>query len=385
MAIIFLGMFIAFFLIISYFPDQVSFMDSIRIAGKLGKLDAVDFSLDFSKRYTFWSGITGGLFVGLSYFGTDQSQVQRYLGGKNIAQSRTGLMFHALLKVPMQFFILFVGVMVFVFYQFVQPPLYFKESDINSTIENNENYRSLEDRHIKNFSEKRQVLLELSDSYKNGDQETIDKHIQTAIALDNESKDIKKEAKTLIKSIKPEANTDDADYIFITFIMNYLPKGIIGLLIAVIFSAAMSSIASELNALASTSVVDFYKRLIRSKASDRHYVVVSRITTAFWGMIAIMFAFITRQSENLIEAINIIASLFYGQILGIFITAFFIKSIRATPIFIGALVAQAFVFLLHFMTVIGIVELGYLWYNAIGLSLTILIGWMMNGLGRRNG
>ena len=284
----------------------------------------------------------------------------------------------------MQFFILFVGVMVFVFYQFVQPPLYFKKSDINSTIENNESYRALEDRHTKNFSEKRQVLLKLSDSYKNGDQETIDKNIQTAIALDNESKDIKNEAKTLIKSIKPEANTDDADYVFITFIMNFLPKGIIGLLIAVIFSAAMSSIASELNALASTSVVDFYKRLFRSKASDRHYVVVSKITTALWGMIAIMFAFITRQSENLIEAINIIASLFYGQILGIFIAAFFIKSIRATSIFIGALVAQAVVILLHFMTVIGIIELGYLWYNAIGLALTILIGWLMNGLGRKD-
>jgi Na+/proline symporter len=383
MGIIMLGMFVAFFLIISYFPEEVSFMDSIRIAGKLGKLNAVDFSLDLSQRYTFWSGITGGLFMGMSYFGTDQSQVQRYLGGKNITESRIGLMFNALLKVPMQFFILLVGVMVFVFYQFVQPPLYFKQSEITNTIVTSDTYKDLEEKHINNFKEKRRELIDLSDSYTRGDQEMIYRHTLSAIQLNNDSKEIKKEVEELITSIEPEAETDDADYIFITFIMNYLPKGIIGLLIAVIFSAAMSSTSGELNALASTTVIDFYKRLIISEASDRHYLVVSKVITAVWGMIAISFAFIARQSENLIEAINIIGSLFYGSILGIFIAAFFIKSIRGTSIFIGALIAEAVVILLHFMTVYNIFQLGYLWYNAIGCTLAILIGWMIDRVSRK--
>jgi Na+/proline symporter len=384
MGVIMLGMFIAFFLIISYFPEQVSFMDSVKIAGKLGKLNAVDFSLDFSERYTFWSGITGGLFLAMSYFGTDQSQVQRYLAGKNITESRMGLMFNAILKVPMQFFILFVGVMVFVFYQFIQPPVYFKQGDIEPKIEKSEVYQSLERQHVQNFNEKRHALLKLADAYESEDQIMIEHHTNTAIRLNEESKGIKQEVKELITSIDPEAETKDSDYVFITFIINYLPKGIIGLLIAVIFSAAMSSTAGELNALASTTVVDFYKRLFKSNADDKHYVVVSKVTTAIWGMIAIMFAFLARQSENLIEAVNIVGSLFYGTILGIFIAAFFVKTIRGTSIFIGALIAESIVIFLHFLTTFGLIEIGYLWYNAIGCVLTVLLGWIFDKMIEKN-
>ena len=378
MAIIMLGMFIAFFLIISYIPEQVSFMDSIKIAGNLGKLNAIDFSFDFSERYTFWSGITGGLILAMSYFGADQSQVQRYLAGKNITESRMGLMFNAVLKVPMQFFILFVGVMVFVFYQFIQPPLYFKQGEEEDAIKNTTEYLSLQERHEQNFTDKKETLLDLSRAYGTDDPEEVGRLTEEAVALNDESKNIKQEVKDLITSINPEAETKDSDYVFITFIINYLPKGIIGLLIAVIFSAAMSSTASELNALASTTVIDFYRRLIRSTGSDQHYVLVSKITTAIWGLIAIMFAFIARQSENLIEAVNIVGSIFYGTILGIFIAAFFTKSIKGTSIFIGALIAELFVIGLHTLSTFKIVEVGYLWYNAIGCALTILIAWIIN-------
>lgn len=380
MAVIMLGMFIAFFLIVSYFPDQIGFMDSVRIAGKLGKLTAVDFSIDFSERYTFWSGITGGLFLAMSYFGTDQSQVQRYLAGKNITESRMGLMFNALLKVPMQFFILFVGVMVFIFYQFVQPPLYFKQDLLSDQIKNSEAYQDLEAQHAENFNKKRRVLLELSESYRAHDQGMIDQHTESAVQLNEQARQIKTGVESLISAAHPEAETKDTDYVFITFIMNYLPQGIIGLLLAVIFSAAMSSTSGELNALASTTVVDFYKRLIKPEATDRHYVVVSKLATAIWGMIAILFAFIARQSENLIEAVNIVGSLFYGTILGIFIAAFFVKSIRGSSIFLGALIAEAFVIVLHFLTTSKVLDIAYLWYNAIGCTLTILLGWILNGI-----
>jgi Na+/proline symporter len=378
MAIIMLGMFIAFFLIISYFPEQVSFMNSVKIAGKLGKLNAIDFSIDFSERYTFWSGITGGLILAMSYFGTDQSQVQRYLAGKSITESRMGLMFNAVLKVPMQFFILFVGVMVFVFYQFIQPPLYFKQVDLEDKIINTAEYQALQEKHDHNFADKKEVLLDLSKAYNEKDPIAVEKLTEKAIALNDESRSLKNEVKDLITSIDPEAETKDSDYVFITFIMNYLPKGIIGLLIAVIFSAAMSSTASELNALASTTVIDFYKRLLKPKGSDQHYLIMSKITTAIWGLIAIMFAFIARQSENLIEAVNIVGSIFYGTILGIFLVAFFIKSIRGTSIFIGALIAEIFVISLHILTTFGVVEIGYLWYNAIGCVLTILMSWIID-------
>jgi SSS family transporter len=380
MGIIMVGMFIAFFLIIDFFPKEISFLDSVKIAGKLGKLDAVDFSLDFSKRYTFWSGITGGLFLSLSYFGTDQSQVARYITGKNVTESRIGLMFNALLKIPMQFFVLFVGVMVFIFYQFVQPPVYFKKPAVDNILmqEHKEAFISLEGQHQENFKAKRAGILDMKRAIDQGNHQEIDQISAKVNELQIQSIEIKDKVKDLILDSDPNYDTKDSDYVFITFIMNYLPRGIIGLLLAVIFSAAMSSSSSELNALGSTSTVDFYKRLFKKDSDDRQTLIVSKILTAFWGGLAIIFAFIANQAENLIEGLNIVASLFYGTILGIFIAAFLIKSIKATSIFIAAIVAEVLILGLHFMNILGYVEIGYLWYNVIGFMITILVGFILS-------
>jgi len=380
MGIIMLGMFIAFFLIIDNFPENITFLDSVKIAGKLGKLEAVDFSVDFSQRYTFWSGITGGLFLSLSYFGADQSQVARYLTGKNVTESRLGLMFNALLKIPMQFFILFVGVMVFVFYQFVQPPVYFKKPAIDNILlkDHEQEFFNQEKEHERNFKVKKSKLIDLAHAFKNDNGEEIQEITAEVIKLQNESKSIKNEVKNLILTSNPDYDTKDSDYVFITFIMNYLPKGIIGLLLAVMFSAAMSSTSSELNALGSTTTVDIYKRLYKSTGNDKHFVVASKFLTAMWGVIAIIFAFVANQAENLIEAVNIVGSIFYGTILGIFIAAFFIKSIKATSIFMAAILAEIIIIIIHFLNIFNIIDIGYLWYNVISFVITISSGLLIS-------
>ena len=385
MGIIFLGMITAFFLIISYFPKEVSFIDALHVAGKMNKLQAVDFSLDMSKRYTFWSGIAGGLFLAMSYFGTDQSQVGRYLTGKNITESRMGLMFNAILKVPMQFFILFTGVMVFVFYQFVQPPVYFKQSAVENILmkEQPAAYDSLSKAYHENFLAKREGIMTMIHDIKDGKPEDTNSSVAKVQSLESESSEIRSEVKGLISKSHPDYETNDTDYVFLTFILTYLPRGIIGLLLAVIFAAAMSSTSSELNALASTTTVDFYKRLISGNNSEKHYVIVSKSLTAFWGLLAISFALFANQSENLIQAINIIASLFYGTILGIFICAFFFKSIKATAVFLAAILAEVAVIIMHFLTLSGVINIGYLWYNVIGLSLTIILGFILQRFAKK--
>jgi len=375
MAVIMTGMFVAFGLIIYYLPEKVGFVDSLRIAGKMGKMNVVDFSFDFSQRYTFWSGITGGLFLAMSYFGTDQSQVQRYISGKNITESRMGLMFNAVLKVPMQFFILLTGVMVFVFYQFEQPPVHFDNTAVTNVLEKEypEEFDGLKEKYADNFREKESSIYNLVEVLKSDDSEKINLASEQVMIQHSESQQIRSEVKELLTTHDPSYETKDSDYVFLTFIMNYLPHGIIGLLIAVIFSAAMSSTSGELNALASTTTVDFYKRLIKKNGSDKHYLVISRLLTAFWGVMAIIFAFVANQSENLIEAVNIVGSLFYGTILGIFLVAFFLKKIRGTSVFYAALIAEGVVLLLHVLTISGILDIGYLWYNAIGCGLVLLI------------
>ncbi len=379
MGIIFCGMITAFFLIISYFPKDVSFLDALHIAGKMHKLQAVDFSLDISKRYTFWSGMTGGLFLAMSYFGTDQSQVGRYLTGKNVTESRMGLMFNAILKVPMQFFILFTGVMVFVFYQFIQPPVYFKEGAVNNILlkEHPAAYDSLSKVYGENFKAKREGILNMIGFMKNGNEEKANASAENVQQLEKQSESIRNRVKQMIVSSDPGYDTNDSDYVFLTFIMKYLPKGVIGLLLAVIFAAAMSSSSSELNALASTTTVDFYKRIVSGNNSEKHYVIVSKVLTAFWGIVAISFALFANQSENLIQAVNIIGSLFYGTILGIFLCAFFLRSIRGFAIFTSAIIAEIAVIILHFLTVYKVLNIGYLWYNAIGLAITVMIAFIL--------
>ena len=362
MFIIFFGMISAFVFIINSFPADVGFVKALTIAGATGKLDVIDFSFDLNNRYTFWSGITGGLFLALSYFGTDQSQVQRYLSGKSLKESQLGLIMNGFLKVPMQFFILLVGVMVFVFYQFEPAPIHFNPKAVEA-IENSTyagEFKVLET-HLGEIQEQKRILLLQPNS--------ID--LKEVARLDNKEREIRSEAKNLIKTAAPEIEVNDKDYVFISFILKYLPQGLIGLLLAVILSAAMSSTASELNALAATTVVDLYKRN-RSPQTEQHYVNASKFFTLVWGIIAILFASFGSLVENLIQLVNIIGSIFYGTILGVFVVAIFLKSIKGQAIFYAALVSEAMIIYLFYMDLFS-----YLWLNVIGTVLTIFLGYLL--------
>ncbi len=372
MAVIMGGMFLAFFILLHYISAYADFSDALGIAGALGKTQAVDFDFNFEKRYTFWSGITGGLFLALSYFGTDQSQVQRYLGGKDIRASKMGLMFNAVFKIPMQFFILFVGVMVYVFYIFYTPPIHFKEKSL-ALLNSGPAKQELNELQSQ-YEEAIAFRQEAAKNFTNGGDE------QELLQADQRVQALRAQTKELIAKTDPSIATKDSDYVFLTFILNYLPHGLIGLLIAVILSAAMSSTSSEVSALASTTMVDFYKRLLKSEASDQHYLIASKVLTFAWGVIAILFALLAQSSENLIEAVNIVGSVFYGTILGLFLVAFFFKSIKGTAVFYGAILAEGAVLACHFLTVAEVIELGYLWYNAIGCFLTILFGFMIQSV-----
>ena len=390
MGVIMSGMFIAFIIIVNKLPDYVSFGDAINVAGIMGKLDIIDFSIDLDKRYTFWTGITGGTFLALSYFGTDQSQVQRYLSGSSVYESRMGLMFNAIMKVPMQFFILFVGVMVFVFFQYQEHPVLFNENATAKVYETEyaNQMKDLEANYAAVYHKKKETLKFVVDNYEtsNYDDETINYAIETVKSNEQEAIAIRDEAKEIVSIAVPDNNSKDSDYVFLSFIMNYLPIGLVGLLLAVIFSAAMSSTSGELNALATTTTIDFYKRLNKKEHSEQHYLVTSKVLTALWGVLAIVFAFFAALSENLIELVNILGSIFYGTILGIFLIAFFLKRIMGKATFIGAILAQSFVIILHFFGqqigsfIMGneVQEIAYLWYNVIGCLLVILFASLIN-------
>ncbi len=373
MAVIMGGMFAAFFMIVGYISDHTTFGGALEIAGNLGKLEVVNLEFDLTERYTIWSGLTGGFFLSLSYFGTDQSQVQRYLGGTNASESRMGLMFNALLKIPMQFFILLTGVMVYIFYIFYQPPMHFKETSVEIVKESqyHEEYSNLNQEYVEALDKRKEVALKIASRNLSEYDEKI--FTEQLVDADQETLAIREKAKELISKADASLKTKDSDYVFLTFIITYLPHGLIGLLIAVIFSAAMSSTSSELNALASTTSVDFYKRIIKEDGSANHYLNVSKGLTFAWGVLAILFAILAKNSENLIEAVNIIGSIFYGTVLGIFLVAFFTKWIRGTAVFLAAILAQTGVIICHFLTEAGYFELGYLWYNVIGCGGTMLL------------
>jgi len=382
MMVIMGGMVVAFIIVVNYISEYASFTESLSIAGHLGKLNTVDFDFSFEKRYTIWSGIAGGLILQLSYFGTDQSQVQRYIGGKNTIQSKMGMMFNAMLKIPMQFFILLVGVFVYIFYIFYQPPVHFKEKslEIVASSDQSTKLKNYRDEYANLTQQRKEIAQSFVSSIRKKDTQGIESYSKALNEVDQKGIQTRAKVKDLITDVDPTIETKDADFVFLTFILDYLPVGLIGLLIAVIFSAAMSSISSEVNALASTTVVDFYQRFFNNHASDQHYVIISRVLTGLWGVVAISFALLAKNSENLIEAVNIIGSLFYGTILGIFLTAFFFKSIKGNAVFWGALIAELVVIICHFLTTIGVIELGYLWYNAIGCFLTILLGGIFQGI-----
>ena len=359
MFVIFLGMFLAFCFIIRRFPEGIGFHEAFQIAGKAGKLNVLDFSFNLNSRYTFWSGLTGGFFLALSYFGTDQSQVQRYLSGKSLKESQMGLVMNGILKIPMQFFILLVGVMVFIFYQFEPSPINFNPKAI-AAIKKSEVAEAFNLLELKNKDTQKEIRTMLLNK-------TLSASFQEEITqLNTTEKAQRQEAKDLIKSIDPSLETNDKDYVFISFILGHLPTGLIGLLLAVIFSAAMSSSASELNALAATTTIDLYQRNILEK-SPAHYVTVSKGFTLLWGIIAILFASIGNLFENLIQLVNIIGSVFYGTILGIFLVAIFIKHVKGKSVFWAAIISEGIVLLLFSNNVVS-----FLWLNLIGAILTVI-------------
>ncbi|MBA3899444.1 MAG: sodium:solute symporter [Bacteroidetes bacterium] len=374
MGVIFVGMITAFFIIIYSFPETVSLGNAVSIAGEMGKMNVVDFSFNLESRYTFWSGITGGLFLAMSYFGTDQSQVQRYLSGQSVKQSRLGLLFNGMLKIPMQFFILFIGLMVFVFYQFEQPPIFFNEPDIQKARETTfaPDIKRVEDAHAANFEYKKEQINQYVIAKENGNQAMQKQAADNMRTAYQNERDLRQQSRDIIKEAVPEAEIKDTDYVFISFIMKYLPAGVIGLLLAVIFSAAMSSTAGELNALASTTVIDIYKRRINTTGSDRHYLNASKWFTVFWGILAILFATFASLVDNLIQAVNILGSIFYGVILGIFLSAFYIKKLNSREVFIAAIISQITVIYLYLTS-----DIGFLWYNAIGCGLVIGLAFLL--------
>ncbi len=363
------GIFIAFMITLQSLPEGIGFTDALHIAGAGGKLNIVDFSFDWNSRYTFWSGITGGTFLALAYFGTDQSQAQRYISGQSIRESRLGLLFNGFFKVPMQFFILLAGVMVFVFYQFHASPLFFNshvEQDIRAT-PSGEAYAVLEGQWMQEHALRQSLYAPILA----GDRTQIEPGLLHQSLAKEQA--LRAEAKTLIRSALPSVESNDRDYVFIRFILDFLPKGIIGLLITAIMAAGMSSTASELNALSSTTTVDFYKRLIRKEAPESHYIVASKGFTIMWGLIAIGFASIGSLFENLIQFVNIVGSVFYGTILGIFLSAFLIRRMNSTAVFLGALIAQSVVLTCYWTT-----DIGFLWYNVIGCGCVVFFGLLIS-------
>lgn len=372
MIIMLSGMLLAALLIIWRLPDNVSLRSAIKVAGALDRMNVVSFELDPNTRYNFWSGITGGFFLALSYFGTDQSQVQRYLSGRSVTESRLGLLFNGMLKVPMQFVILFTGVMVFVFFVFTKPPIFFNSPTLHLARDGAHGaaLRVIETRYDLAFTAQRQAADAYVAALDAGHEEAGPKAVLRQAAARTQA--LREEAKALIGRAVPDAETKDADYVFLSFVLRYVPQGLVGLLIAVIFCAAMSSTASELAALGSTTTLDLYKRLLRRPTTPetqaRDDLRASKFFTALWGVVAVSFASFAALLDNLIEAINILGSIFYGTVLGIFLVAFFVHRVTATPVLLGALVAQVTVLLLFFTS-----DLGFLWYNVIGSGLVVIV------------
>ena len=370
MFVIMIGMFFAFFFIIGSLPADISFGEALKIAGANDKLEILNFEFDTKNRYTFWSGITGGFFLALAYFGTDQSQVQRYLSGKSVRESQLGLVFNGIFKIPMQFFILLVGVMVFVFYQYNPSPLHFNPA-ANEAIKSSDlagDYAILEEGHEKLVKEKRMAQNDFVTALKLKDFNAIEQAKINLIKVNQEELHNRESARILINSVDPSVETNDKDYVFIHFILNNLPRGLIGLLLAVILSAAMSSTASELNALGTITALDLYKRNKTGEFTQKQFVYATKGFTLVWGVIAIIIACIANLFDNLIQLVNIIGSIFYGNVLGVFLLAFFFKFVKGNAVFIAAIITQIIVILGWYQD-----WMSYLWLNAFGCCLVIVL------------
>jgi len=362
------GMAVAMVVAVRSLPEGVGFTDAVRVAGHMNRMNVIDFKFDFSTPFNFWSGLFGGLFVALAYFGTDQSQVQRYLTGETVTQSRLGLLFNGLVKVPMQFFILFVGAMVFVFYQFVAPPLFFNPVQSKSVRAGAlaGEYRQLETTHEATFAAKRAAASQLVAAMESGDGAAAAQKKRELQELQQRDAETRKAASALIRKNDPRADKTDTDYVFLTFIMQNLPTGLVGLLLAAIFCAAMSATASGLNALASTSVIDVWKRLIQRDLDDHTYVRISKGMTIFWGVFCIVFALFANRLGSLIVVVNQVGSLFYGTMLATFLIAFYFKHVGGKAMFTAALISQATVFVCA-----ATLNVAWLWWNVIGCTVGV--------------
>ncbi len=370
MFIIMLGMFFAFFFILGALPTDVSFGKALKIAGANDKLNILDFSLDTDNRYTFWSGITGGFFLALAYFGTDQSQVQRYLSGKSVRESQLGLVFNGVFKIPMQFFILLVGAMVFVFYQYNASPLNFNPAATQAVMESEyaDEYNALVEDHKKLEMEKRMAQHSFSAALELKEYNAIQQAEQNIIKINQKENASRAAAKELIAKASTKVETNDKDYVFIHFILNNLPVGLIGLLLAVILSAAMSSTASELNALGTITALDLYKRNVKKEHDEKHFLLATKGFTLLWGILAIVIANVASLFDNLIQLVNIIGSIFYGNVLGIFLLAFFFKFVKGNAVFVAAIITQIIVIVGY-----NLDWMSYLWLNAFGCVLVIVL------------
>jgi SSS family solute:Na+ symporter len=371
MSIIFCGLFAAGIVVVRLLPQEIGLVKAISIAGKMGRTNAIDFTFDWNNQYTVWSGIIGGFFLQLSYFGTDQSQVGRYLTGSSIGQSRLGLLMNGLVKIPMQFLILLIGVLVFTFYQYNKPPIFFNSFELSKLERSaykpqldsiNTSYQAV-------FKSKQEVLKKLDEAIDSGNENLIDRQRKELLSADAAAKAIRKRTTDLMLKNDVNADVNDNNYIFLSFVTKYLPQGLIGLLIAIIFLASMGSTASALNSLASTSVIDVYKRLINKDATDKQYLSASRWATILWGVICIIMALYASKIGNLIEAVNILGSYVYGTVLGVFLVAFYVKQVNGQAVFIAALLAEVVVCICGYLGVVA-----YLWLNVIGCLLVVLFG-----------
>lgn len=370
MMVIIIGMFLAGFMVVKLMPEKVGFIDALHIAGKMERLNVITFNVDWNDRYNIWSGLIGGFFLALSYFGTDQSQVGRYLSGKSVAQSRLALLMNGMVKIPMQFLILLIGALLFVFYQFTPSPLFFNDAQVQKvkSSELAENYISVEEKYNSLSDIKSATAFNLLQAIEENNEQKIKSYQEQLKAINLQQKEIRNEGITIIKQADSNADINDTNYIFLNFVINYLPAGLIGLLIAVIFSASWSSTASELNALASTSIVDIYKRSFNKNASDAHYLKASKTATVIWGILAIAVAMFANKLGSLIEAVNILGSLFYGTILGVFLVAFFFKKVQGTAVFYAAILTEIFVIVMFMFD-----SVAFLWLNLIGCLMVVII------------
>lgn len=367
------GMALAGYLVVKLLPGDMGLVDTLRVAGKMGKLNTINWEFNLADRYNVWSGLIGGFFLQLSYFGTDQSQVGRYLGGESIGQSRLGLLMNGMIKIPMQFFILLVGALVFVFYQFEQPPLLFNQAAIE-TVAHTAEYQHLQTEHTRHFTDKKQAVSDMSAALKNGDETRIAALQEKVNTLSKKDAGLRSDAQKLVNASGGDGN--DTNYVFLSFVVKYLPQGVVGLLIAVIFVASMGSIAAAINSLTSSFVVDIYRRMWVRDASEKHYVNVSRVSTAAWGILSISVAMYASRVGSLIEAVNILGSLFYGTILGVFIVAFYFRKIGANATFWAAVIAEALVVACWLLDLTA-----FLWLNLIGSVALVGVGWMLSAAG----